>query len=126
MKINDKHFEVVVRQMMRKVRILDPGDSIFLENQLIFSYDFTTENDSLFGMKIVEEVGDSENFKQGQIITSRQLRDENSLLKRENKSQVLVREVLPQLQNLNFKVLPGLCKQNHLFLQHLFKKQQKY
>ena len=94
-KINDKHFEVVVRQMMRKVRILDPGDSIFLENQLIFSYDFTNENDSLFGMKIVEEVGDSENFKQGQIITSRQLRDENSLLKRENKSQVLVREAAP-------------------------------
>ena len=94
-KINDKHFEVVVRQMMRKVRILDPGDSIFLENQLIFSHDFTTENDSLFGMKIVEEVGDSENFKQGQIITSRQLRDENSLLKRENKSQVLVREAAP-------------------------------
>ena len=94
-KINDKHFEVVVRQMMRKVRILDPGDSIFLENQLIFSYDFMTENDSLFGMKIVEEVGDSENFKQGQIITSRQLRDENSLLKRESKSLVMAREAAP-------------------------------
>ena len=85
-KINDKHFEVVVRQMMRKVRILDPGDSTFLENQLVFSYDFMNENDSLYGMKIVEEVGDSENFKQGQVITSRQLRDENSLLKSENKS----------------------------------------
>ena len=94
-KINDKHFEVVVRQMMRKVRILDPGDSIFLENQLIFSYDFMNENDSLYGMKIVEEVGDSENFKQGQLITSRQLRDENSLLKSENKSQVMAREAAP-------------------------------
>merc|ERR1712224_167369 len=63
-KINDKHFEVVVRQMMRKVRILDPGDTIFLENQLIFRYDFMKENDSLYGTKIVDEVGDSENLKQ--------------------------------------------------------------
>ena len=94
-KINDKHFEVVVRQMMRKVRILDPGDSTFLENQLVFSYDFMNENDSLYGMKIVEEVGDSENFKQGQVITSRQLRDENSLLKSENKSVVMAREAAP-------------------------------
>ena len=94
-KINDKHFEVVVRQMMRKVRILDPGDSTFLENQLVFSYDFMNENDSLYGMKIVEEVGDSENFKQGQVITSRQLRDENSLLKSENKSTVMAREAAP-------------------------------
>ena len=94
-KINDKHFEVVVRQMMRKVRILDPGDSTFLENQLVFSYDFINENDSLYGMKIVEEVGDSENFKQGQVITSRQLRDENSLLKSENKSTVMAREAAP-------------------------------
>ena len=94
-KINDKHFEVVVRQMMRKVRILDPGDSTFLENQLVFSYDFMNENDSLYGMKIVEEVGDSENFKQGQVITSRQLRDENSLLKSENKSIVMAREAAP-------------------------------
>ena len=59
-KINDKHFEVVVRQMMRKVRIQDPGDSIFLENQLIFRYDFITENDNLYGMKIIEDVGASE------------------------------------------------------------------
>ncbi len=94
-KINDKHFEVVVRQMMRKVRILDPGDSIFLENQLIFRYDFMKENDSLYGMKIVEEIGDSENLKQGQIISSRQFRDENSFLKREGKSLVISREAEP-------------------------------
>ena len=81
--------------MMRKVRILDPGDSTFLENQLVFSYDFMNENDSLYGMKIVEEVGDSQNFKQGQVITSRQLRDENSLLKSENKSVVMAREAAP-------------------------------
>ena len=81
--------------MMRKVRILDPGDSIFLENQLIFRYDFMRENDSLYGMKIVDEVGDSENLKQGQIISSRQLRDENSLLDREGKGLVVARDASP-------------------------------
>ena len=94
-KINDKHFEVVVRQMMRKVRIQDPGDSIFLENQLVFRYDFIQENDTLYGMKIVEEVGDSENLKQGQIVSARQLRDENSLLTREDKQLVVAREAVP-------------------------------
>ncbi len=91
-KINDKHFEVVVRQMMRKVKINDPGDTIFLENQLIHKYDFITENDELFGKKVVEEAGDSENFKEGQLITSRDLRDENSILKREGKSLVIARD----------------------------------
>ena len=94
-KINDKHFEVVVRQMMRKVRIQDPGDSIFLENQLIFRYDFITENDNLYGMKIIEDVGASENLKQGQIVSARQLRDENSLLTREDKQLVLARDASP-------------------------------
>ena len=94
-KINDKHFEVVVRQMMRKVRINDPGDSIFLENQLVFKYDFIRENDALYGMKVVEEVGDSENFKAGQIISSRALRDENSILKREDKTLVIARDAAP-------------------------------
>tara|TARA_S200000501_G_scaffold125542_1_gene118591 strand:- start:123 stop:1094 length:972 start_codon:yes stop_codon:yes gene_type:complete len=94
-KINDKHFEVVVRQMMRKVRINDPGDSIFLENQLIHKYDFITENDNLYGKKVVEETGDSENFKAGQLITSRQLRDENSFLKREGKKLIMARDVSP-------------------------------
>ena len=70
-KINDKHFEVVVRQMMRKVRINDPGDSIFLENQLVFKNDFIIENDSLYGMKIVEEIGDSVNLKQGVLYEQR-------------------------------------------------------
>jgi DNA-directed RNA polymerase subunit beta' len=94
-KINDKHFEVVVRQMMRKVRIQDPGDSIFLENQLIFRYDFITENDNLYGMKIIEDVGASENLKQGQIVSARQLRDENSLLTREDKQLILARDASP-------------------------------
>jgi DNA-directed RNA polymerase subunit beta' len=104
-KINDKHFEVVVRQMMRKVRIQDPGDTIFLENQLVFRYDFIQENDAIYGMKIVEEVGDSENLKQGQIISARQLRDENSLLTREDKKLVLARDAAsatatPELQGI--------------------------
>jgi len=91
-KINDKHFEVVVRQMMRKVKINDPGDTIFLENQLIHKYDFISENDDLFGKKVVEEAGDSEILKEGQLITSRDLRDENSILKREDKALVVARD----------------------------------
>lgn len=94
-KINDKHFEVVVRQMMRKVEIQDPGDTIFLEGQLVHKDDFIEENDKLFGKKIVEDAGDSETLKQGQIITLRQLRDENSLLRRSDKRTVMVRDIVP-------------------------------
>ncbi|MDT0541067.1 DNA-directed RNA polymerase subunit beta' [Croceitalea sp. P059] len=93
-KINDKHFEVVVRQMMRKVRIQDSGDTIFLENQLIHKDDFIRENDEIFGKKVVEEAGDSENLKAGQIITARELRDENSLLKRSDKNLVTARDAV--------------------------------
>jgi len=93
-KINDKHFEVVVRQMMRKVRIQDSGDTIFLENQLIHKKDFIRENDEIFGKKVVEESGDSENLKAGQIITARELRDENSLLKRADKNLVTARDAV--------------------------------
>jgi DNA-directed RNA polymerase subunit beta' len=104
-KINDKHFEVVVRQMMRKVKIQDPGDSIFLEGQLVYKLDFIKENDSLYGMKIVEEVGSSNNLKAGQMISSRQLRDENSLLIREDKDIVVARDAIsatasPELQGI--------------------------
>ena len=94
-KINDKHFEVVVRQMMRKVRIVDPGDTIFLENQLVHKADFITENDEIFGMKVVEDAGDSENLKPGQIVSPRQLRDENSILRREDKNLATARDVTP-------------------------------
>ena len=94
-KINDKHFEVIVRQMMRKVKIQDPGDTLFLEEQLVHKDDFIEENDKLFGKKVVEDAGDSENLKPGQIITMRQLRDENSLLKRQDKRLVIAREVIP-------------------------------
>jgi DNA-directed RNA polymerase subunit beta' len=90
--INDKHFEVVVRQMMRKVRIQDSGDTIFLENQLVHKEDFIEENDSIFGKKIVEDAGDSSVLKPGQVVTLRELRDENSILKREDKQLVTARD----------------------------------
>jgi DNA-directed RNA polymerase subunit beta' len=93
-KINDKHFEVVVRQMMRKVRVQDPGDTIFLENQLVHKDDFIKENDEIFGKKVVEEAGESENLKAGQIITARELRDENSILKRNDKVLVIARDAI--------------------------------
>jgi len=93
-KINDKHFEVVVRQMMRKVRIQDAGDSIFLENQLVHKDDFIRENDEIFGKKVVEDAGESENLKAGQIISPRDLRDENSLLKRADKNLVTARDAV--------------------------------
>jgi DNA-directed RNA polymerase subunit beta' len=94
-KINDKHFEVVVRQMMRKVRLVDPGDTLFLENQLVHKFDFIEENDKIFGMKVIENAGDSETLKEGQIISSRELRDENSILKRNDKKLVETRDAVP-------------------------------
>ncbi|NVN19101.1 DNA-directed RNA polymerase subunit beta' [Muricauda sp. HICW] len=93
-KINDKHFEVVVRQMMRKVKIQDPGDTIFLENQLAHKDDFINENDEIFGKKVVEDAGDSERLKPGQIVTIRELRDENSILRREDKTLVSARDAV--------------------------------
>ena len=125
-KINDKHFEVVVRQMMRKVKIQDPGDSIFLEGQLVYKSDFIIENDNLFGKKIVEEVGASENLKAGQMITARQLRDENSLLIREDKAPVVARDAAfatatPELQGIT----RASFRQNHSYLQPLSKRLQK-
>lgn len=94
-KINDKHFEVVIRQMMRKVQVVDPGDTSFLEDQLVHTKDFIIENDRIFGMKYVEDPGDSANLHAGQIISSRQLRDENSLLTRQDKRLAVVRDVQP-------------------------------
>ncbi|MFD2542114.1 DNA-directed RNA polymerase subunit beta' [Lacinutrix gracilariae] len=94
-KINDKHFEVVVRQMMRKVKIIDSGDTIFLEDQLVHKSDFIEENDEIFGMKVVENAGDSATLKEGQIVSPRQLRDENSILRREDKALVEARDAKP-------------------------------
>ncbi|TMU50467.1 DNA-directed RNA polymerase subunit beta' [Flagellimonas algicola] len=93
-KINDKHFEVVVRQMMRKVRIEDSGDTTFLENQLVHKDDFIRENDEIFGQKVVEDAGESENLKAGQIISARALRDENSVLRRADKTLVSARDAV--------------------------------
>lgn len=93
-KINDKHFEVVVRQMMRKVRIQDSGDTTFLENQLVHKDDFIKENDEIFGSKVVVDAGESDNLKPGQIITPRELRDENSILKRADKALVTARDAV--------------------------------
>ncbi|MBQ9312743.1 MAG: DNA-directed RNA polymerase subunit beta' [Bacteroidales bacterium] len=83
-KINDKHFEVIVRQMMRKVEIDDPGDTRFLEGEAVNKIDFQEENDKIYGKKVITESGDSEVYKSGQIITARELRDENSSLKRKD------------------------------------------
>ena len=94
-KINDKHYEVIVRQMMRKVNILDPGDTKFLEKELVNRYEFREENDWIYGKMYVEESGDSENLKAGQIISARKLRDENSMLKRKDLKPVVAREAIP-------------------------------
>ena len=106
-KINDKHFEVVVRQMMRKVRIIDSGDTLFLENQLIHKNDFIKENDVIYGMKVVEDAGESEKIKPGQIISARQLRDENSLLRRNDQNLVVARDAQPATAE---QVLQGITR----------------
>ena len=106
-KINDKHFEVVVRQMMRKVKIQDSGDTLFLQDQLVHKSDFIDENDNIYGKKIVEDAGDSDTFKVGQIITSRDFRDENSRLKREDKSLVIARDSRPATAT---PILQGITK----------------
>ncbi|MCE3296437.1 MAG: rpoC [Crocinitomicaceae bacterium] len=94
-KINDKHFEVIVRQMMLKVEIVDPGDTKFLEGQSVHKADFMEENDSIYGMMVVEDSGDAEIIRPGQIISSRKLRDENAQLKRADKQLIVAREARP-------------------------------
>ena len=95
MKINDKHFEVIVRQMMRKMNIVDAGDTKFLDGQIITKLEFMEENDRIFGMKVVEEAGDSQELKPGQIISARKLREENSRLRRKDLKTVEAREAVP-------------------------------
>ncbi|MCJ8166902.1 DNA-directed RNA polymerase subunit beta' [Pontibacter sp. E15-1] len=96
-KINDKHIEVVVRQMMQKVIVVDAGDTSFLENQVVDKITFMEENDRIIDMKVVEESGDSATMKPGQIITARKLRDENSSLKRRDMQLVTVRDAQPSV-----------------------------
>ena len=106
-KINDKHFEVIVRQMMRKVNILDPGDTGFLEQQVVDKRDFMDENDRIWGKKVVIDAGDSEELKPGQIITARKLRDENSALKRRDLKTVTVRDAVPATSE---QILQGITR----------------
>lgn len=94
-KIDDKHFEVIVRQMMRKVEIEDAGDTRFLDTNLIHKNDFIEENDRIYGLKVVEDPGGSTRYKAGQILTPRALRDENSLLRREDRELVVTRDAIP-------------------------------
>ena len=106
-KINDKHFEIIVRQMMRKVQIIDPGDTTFLEQELIDKLDFLEENDRIWGKKVVIDAGDSENMKKGQIVTVRRLRDENSSLKRRDLRIVQVRDAVPATST---QILQGITR----------------
>ncbi|WP_430404684.1 DNA-directed RNA polymerase subunit beta' [Fluviicola sp.] len=94
-KINDKHFEVIVRQMMLKVEIVDAGDTRFLEGQSVHKADFMEENDGIYGMKVVVDAGESSTLKAGQIVSARKLRDENSQLKRADKQPVESRDAVP-------------------------------
>ncbi len=106
-KINDKHFEVIVRQMMRKVEVEDPGDTRFLEGELVNKTDFQEENDEIYGKKVVTDPGDSETLHQGQIITARKMRDENSLLKRKDRKLVEARDAKPAT---GLQVLQGITR----------------
>ena len=108
-KINDKHFEVIVRQMMQKVKILDPGDSKFLEGELVHKLDFKSENDRLYHLKIVEDSGDSddEQFQEGSEITARQLRDQNSILEKNNKKLVIARDAVTAVSKA---ILQGITR----------------
>lgn len=106
-KINDKHFETIVRQMMRKVQVADSGDTRFLENELVNKIEFQEVNDEIFGKKVVIDPGDSDNFRKGQIVSARKLRDENSTLKRRDKKLVQSREAQPATAR---QVLQGITR----------------
>ena len=106
-KINDKHFEIIVRQMMRKVQIVDPGDTRFLPEQLVDKWEFNEENDSMFGKKVVQDAGDSTELRPGQIVTARRLRDENSMLKRQDLKLVQARDAIPATSN---QILQGITR----------------
>jgi DNA-directed RNA polymerase subunit beta' len=95
MKINDKHFEVIVRQMMRKMNVIDAGDTKFLDGQTVTKLEFMEENDRIYGTKVIEESGDSDVLKVGQIASARKIREENSRLKRKDLKPVTSRETIP-------------------------------
>ena len=106
-KINDKHFEVIVRQMMRKVEVVDPGDTRFLEQQIVDKLEVMDENDRIWGKKVVTDPGDSQTLQAGQIVTARKLRDENSMLKRRDLKLVEVRDAIPATST---QILQGITR----------------
>ena len=106
-KINDKHFEVIVRQMMRKVEVVDPGDTRFLEQQVVDKLEVMEENDRIWGKQVVTDAGDSGTLNAGQIVTARKLRDENSMLKRRDKKPVEARDAVPATTN---QILQGITR----------------
>ena len=106
-KINDKHFEVIVRQMMRKVEVVEPGDTRFLQQQLIDKHEIMEENDRIWGKKVIVDAGDSQVFEPGQIVTVRKLRDENSSLKRRDLKLVESRDAVPATAN---QILQGITR----------------
>ena len=106
-KINDKHFEVIVRQMMRKVSIIEPGDTGFLQQEIVDKRVFMDENDRIWGKKVVTDAGDSETLRKGMIITARRLRDENSSLKRRDLRLVETRDALPATSE---QILQGITR----------------
>ena len=105
--INDKHIEVIVRQMMQKVEIVEPGDGHYLEKEAIEKWKFTEQNNSLHDKKVVTVAGESTKLKPGQIISMRELREENSLLKRNDLALVEVRDAIPATAT---PVLQGITK----------------
>ena len=106
-KINDKHYEVIIRQMMRKVEIEDPGDTRFLEKQVVDKNEFTSENDWIYSKKVITDSGDAEGLKAGQIISARKLRDENSQLRRKDKKLVEARDAIPATSS---QILQGITR----------------
>ncbi|MBS3769005.1 MAG: DNA-directed RNA polymerase subunit beta' [Bacteroidales bacterium] len=115
-KINDKHFEIIVRQMMRKVLIEDPGDTKFLENQIADKWEFQEENDWIYDKKVIVDAGDSENFRSGQIVTARKLRDENSMLKRRDMKPIQARDAVPATSSQKLQGITRAALQTKSFL----------
>ena len=106
-KINDKHFEIIVRQMMRKLEIVDPGDTRFLPEQLVDKWEFMQENDDIYDKMVVLEAGDSPELKAGMIVSVRRLREENSMLKRRDLKTVVARDAVPATSN---QILQGITR----------------
>jgi len=106
-KINDKHYEVIIRQMMRKVEIDDPGDTRFLERQIVDKNEFLQENDWIYNKKVVLDPGDDNELRAGQIISARKLRDENSILRRKDKKLIEARDAIPATSS---QILQGITK----------------